>query len=365
MITEPLLTLLVPNRGNSVYFTKTLENLSSIHDERIEVIILENSYPDKMEFPLNLPDEIFKILPSSENLSMTKNWHRGLTLANGRWTCFVGSDDGVVAGNIPKFLDILGKIQTQVVSTHPIYFQYAIGHKKPWADLPISKLDTWDRKVRYLSFMATVFPQLKLDLPVPYNRCVVRTEILREYAQKRVDIEGVAPDDFLAQFIAQKCKFGTYVEIPVFIHGGSERSNGFQTVNEIESDVSREFMRDAEMKFGRLLQKYGIRCSFALAFEHFAKARISLNQKMPQFLYPLANLWAELCCPLGDHHSKSPVLVLARRYFVPLHGFSFKAFRKIWMAINFRRHLPVSNHKTSQPENMDVINLSELIYRTM
>ena len=364
MTTEPLLTILLPNRGRSVYFDKTLENLRGILDQRIEVIILENSHPEYLNRDWGLPANIFRVDSSPVKLSMTKNWHRGLSIARGRWTCFIGSDDGVVVGNIPRFLDLLEEVQTNVVSTHPIYFQYPLEHKKSWADLPNTKLTYWTKEIRYLSLMAALFPQLKLDLPVPYNRCVVRTEILRDYASRSEDIEGVSPDDFLGQYVSQRCKIGTYLELPVFIHGGSERSNGLQTGSNFQGKDSIDFLQDALSKYGPTLQKFGISCSFALAFEHYSTARIAMRGHFPRFLNLLAIAWAELFCPVSAHHSKKHLLRFARRFLVPTHQLSYRMFRKIWTKLNFRPFYPVSNHKIIQPESMDVVALSKFISET-
>ena len=364
MITEPLLTILLPNRGRSVYFDKTLENLRGILDQRIEVIILENSQPEYLYQDWALPANIFRVDSSPVKLSMTKNWHRGLFLARGRWTCFVGSDDGVVVGNIPRFLDLLEEVEMNVVSTHPIYFQYPLEHKKSWADLPSTKLTWWTKEIRYLSAMVPFFPQLKLDLPVPYNRCVVRTEILRDYAFRSEDIEGVSPDDFLAQYVSQKCRVGTYVELPVFIHGGSERSNGMQVGSNVQGKDSIEFLQDVSSKYGPALKKFGISCSFALAFEHYSKARITLRGHFPQFVTFLALAWAELFCPVSEHHSKNHLLRVARRLLIPAHKLFYRIFRKIWMKLNFKQFHPVSNHKIVQPESMDIVCLSKFIFET-
>jgi hypothetical protein len=364
MDTELLLTILLPNRGRSIYLDKTLENLREIRDQRVEIVVLENSHP---EFPFHdwrFSADIFRVESSTVKLSMTKNWHRGLTLARGRWLCFLGSDDGVVVGNLPKFLDFLQGVQTDVVSTHPIYFQYPLEHKRAWADLPSSKLTWWTKEIRYPSLLAALFPQFKLDLPVPYNRCVVRSEILKDYASRGEDIEGVSPDDFLAQYLSQRCRTGTYVELPIFIHGGSERSNGYQVGNIIQGNDSLQFLQDASRKYGPALQKFGISCSFALAFEHYSRARTSLGGNSSIFLTHFSLIWADFLCPVSEHHSQKPIFRFARSFLVPTHKFCYRLFRKLWVKLNFKNLAPVSNHKVNQNEDMDIVALSHRIFET-
>lgn len=362
---SPLLTILLPNRGRSNYLSITLQNLSEISDERVEVIILENSAPNQ-----NLPDfdmnpAVFRVVKSPVKLSMTKNWCRGISLARGQWICYIGSDDGVVVGNLSKFLDFLELVETDVVSTHPIYFQYPILNRKSWADLPMSGLSTWSKKVRYVSLLAVIFPQLKLDLPVPYNRCVVKSNVLKNFAKAHDDIPGVSPDDFLGQYISQKCRFGTYLELPVFIQGGSERSNGYQVSANFKTQEAIDFVNDSTEKFGIGLQRFSVSCGYSLAFEHYSKARSALNRKMPKFATYISILYAEFFCPDYSHHSQSRALKIIRCLLQPSHMLSYRLIRKIVMISNFIFLHPIKNKKVIYSYQMDVLKLGRHIAETI
>lgn len=362
---SPILTILVPNRGRSKYLDITLSNLSEISDKRIEIVILENSEPEYHDTPWDLPSETFRVEKSTTKLSMTKNWHRGIGLARGEWICYLGSDDGIVAGNVSKFLDFLETEDTDVVGTHPIYFQYPLPDKESWADLPTSNLDDWSKQIRYIPILSAIFPQMKLDLPIPYNRSVVRTSILRKYAQANSDILGVSPDDFLGQYIAQKCKVGKYLELPVFIHGGSERSNGLQVGSQFQSNDAFDFISDSTEKFDRALARFSIACSFALAAEHYLLAGKANSRRIPKISLALLMALAEFSCTESSHHSRKLGVKVLRATAIPIHTFSYRVIRKIWILANFGCKSPVQNRKVKQPSNMDVIQLSRQLTKSI
>ena len=326
---NPLLTLILPNRGRSKYLDFTLTNLAEINDQRIEILFLDNSEPEDgpLKVPLGLSN--FRKVDSVNKLSMTKNWFRGLSLARGIWICYIGSDDGIVSENISAFLDFLENATLDVVSTHPIYFQYPLDYKEAWADIPSREISTWSKNISYLSYAAVVFPKLKLDLPVPYNRSVVRSSLLEDYIRHHDDILGVSPDDFLGQYIAQKAQRGTYIEMPVFIHGGSERSNGLQVGSGASTKDSRDFLNDSSLKFEHALRKYGISCSFSLSYEHFAKARLSQSKPTPHMLRFISVFLAELFCENREHHSSSLIISRTRKLLIPIYETAYRVFEKL------------------------------------
>ena len=358
---RPVLTIILPNRGRSRYLNITLSNLSDISDPRVEILFLDNSQIESETFSLFQNDSKIRVESSSVKLSMTKNWFRGIDLAQGDWLCFIGSDDGIVADNVPMFLDFLEKVTTDVVSTHPIYFQYPILNKDSWADLPSSSMNIWSKRVRYVSLLAVLFPQFKLDLPVPYNRCVVRASVLKSYSKNYDDIIGVSPDDFLGQYISQESKVGTYIELPVFVQGGSARSNGFQIGLEHQGLDTRDFLHDSSLKYELVLKKYGIFCSIALASEHYSKARIARGKALTISFNWLVIIWAEIFCGAKEHHHKSRILDLIRKFANPMHNIFYRVIRKSWLFLNFGYSFPVKNRKVTQSTKMDVRQLSRTL----
>lgn len=356
------LSLILPNRGRSRYLDITLQNLSEIEDSRVEILILENSLPEHSKLELHYANSNFQVEYASSKLSMTQNWFRGLKLAKGDWLAFVGSDDGIICSNLSLLLDFLDVIDSNVVTTHPIYFQYPLESKSPWADIPVQSMHTWNREIRYLSRLAVLFPSFKLDLPVPYNRSVVRRRAFDSLLETFDDIPAVSPDDFLGQYVAQKCRRGIYLELPVFIHGGSERSNGLSAASKSPSEDSQDFLRDANRKYGELLNKFGIGCSFAMAFEHFSSARKVLDRKkQSKFVFLCYSTWISLFCQDLSHHKHYRIFLPLKPLLSYIHLFTFRILRKIWQFSNFGASLPVKNSKKEQPIDMDILKLAHLL----
>jgi hypothetical protein len=154
------------------------------------------------------------------------------------------------------------------------------------------------------------------------------------------------------------------LELAVFIQGGSERSNGYQVGGVIQGNDALDFMLDSASKFGVGLQRFSILCSYSLAFEHYARARNSLGRRTPRLATYFSLIWSELFCPDNVHHSQKRSLVVARRFFKPLHTFLFRVMRKFWMFENFNWHTPVKNQKFNLSNDMDVSTIARYIFES-
>ena len=358
------LTIIIPVGSYSNYLKFTLDNLSNVIDSRVEILLLDNTFSSysSLEIPLEMKN--FRVERSQKRLSMSKNFFRGLNLASGTWLCFMGEDDGIITKNLTQLLDSLESVTTDVVSTHPVYFQYPIGTKGAWADIPEKDTFFWKKRIKYHPALAVLFPQFKLDLPVPYNRCVVRTSVLQDYTKNFDDLIGISHDDFLAQYIAQKCRVGTYLELPVFIHGGSDRSQGFNQHSTSPAQISLEFQNDSKPKMGFLLTKFGISCSFSLAFEHYLKAKMA-RQNRSNFSYhevilsKFFSFYAEIFCANTAHHNQYKALVLFRKISSPLHNYSYRLIRKFFRLLYFRSIQPTKNYKVLLPSSMTIDKFAE------
>jgi glycosyltransferase involved in cell wall biosynthesis len=365
-MSAPVLSVILPIRGRSKYLDLTLKNLSVIHDNRVEILILDNSLPEFSNLVVPKFKSNFRIEYADSQLTMTQNFFRGLRLAKGDWICFIGGDDGLIPGNVKFLIDFLEFESREVVSTHPIYFQYELEYKEPWADLPKQKLSIWRKKINYLSLLAALFPGFKLDLPVPYNRNLVRRTVFESFIRNFDDIPAGSPDDFLGQYISQMCKIGTYIEIPVFIHTGTAISNGFQSAKENPMPEAQKFLKDSRKKYGTLLNEFGIECSFAMAFDHYASAREASGRGGPsRVAIKFYKIWTTLFCPYGSHHKTPKTFSFFRNFFLVFHSYSFRALRKVWQIRNFGLRLPVANEKVKQPLGMDVCQLSNLLSKSL
>jgi len=360
---QPLLTIILPNRGRIDLLSHTIQSILASDDERFELVINDNSWPDESKIEVTDCDKRIEVHYEKEKLSMNKNFFNGLSRAKGEWVCFIGSDDGIVSGSLSPLIDFLQVCRADLVTTHPIYFQYALQSKPPWADLPSRKIKTWECNINFFPKLAVAFPQFKLDLPVPYNRSVVRKKVLQPILDNFTELPGVSHDDFLGQFIAQANLSSKYLELPVFIHAGSNASNGYQLGQERMSSDARDFLQHAKGKYGRLLNKYGLECPTALAYEHYQTAKLATIGSGSKLIVEIfVQVWAELICSdANGHHSKNQVLVLVRKVGRYFHFQTYRFTRKVIRLVTFGVHQPIPNKKKTMPADFTVLDISQIV----
>ena len=83
----------------------------------------------------------------------------------------------------------------------------------------------------------------------------------------------ISPDDFLGQFIAQRCKKGVYLDEVILIEGISERSNGRAFSNNRNNPHFFEFIEDSIPLLKGFMLSRSLDCWPALTVEHFLEAR--------------------------------------------------------------------------------------------
>jgi glycosyltransferase involved in cell wall biosynthesis len=365
----PLLSIIVPNRGRGRYLDLTLKSILESDDQRFEVILNDNSYPDNSVPSTTIEDSRLHIYTELKVLTMTQNWHSALCKARGTWVSFTGSDDGIIGKNLKLLLDNLETTTNSIVTTHPIYFQYEMLDKESWADIPVEMFSVWNSRISYPKLLSVFFPQFKLDMPVPYNRSVVRKDLLAPLILKTSEIPGISPDDFLGQYLSQICGTGMYLELPVFIHGGSSQSNGFQTAfgaHEVQQD-SIDFLASFRPKMGKYVRKFGISCAGALALEHYCLARtLTGHAPVNKFMSKLIVLWILFTCTNEGNHHQIPSRLLKLQYHSrKIHKFLYRCIRRIRLYRYFGLRTPVRNRKKIMSSSASVITISEEILSLM
>lgn len=267
---RPLLSIVFPNRGHFDFAQETIRNILEIEDSRFELIINDNSSPEKFDYSSFLSDDRVSVYFEPEALSMTKNWWKGLSRARGHWIAFIGADDGVVSQNFPEFLNTLEVTESKVVTTRQSVFSYSLNKRPPQLQIPSNRPKRVSKVISYAFRSAAFFPQIRNTvLPIPYNGSVVKLELIEDILRSYSQIPGIAPDDYLGQYVAQHCKRGLFLDLPVFIQGTSERSNGIQIHQKISSTISNEFESDSRKSMGRLTKRF----DFACLYNHIVPAK--------------------------------------------------------------------------------------------
>jgi hypothetical protein len=115
--------------------------------------------------------------------------------------------------------------------------------KIEWAIVPETKCEQSAKFMKWNIVLSSLFPQFFFNLPMPYNKAVFKKEILAEFLEQGFDLYGLTPDYFLAFLVALKSNKSVFLDLPVFIHGSSEHSNGWQYQNAKTTPALSDFLK--------------------------------------------------------------------------------------------------------------------------
>jgi hypothetical protein len=231
---SPLLSIIVPARNSADVLLDTLDLLSRIPltPDSIEFVVSDNS-----DVPLEINQEFrqdarFRIVRPNSVVSMRENFAFGFLQSRGLWVTYIGSDDGVFPSKIVSLFSILAATTTDAVVTEPAYFMYPpIGDAGGGAfECFIGSWETFPQTTRRLMRRAKWSLAKAENLPIPYNRTVVRRSVVEEVRRRSGDtfMSSSSPDLYLGWAIASVRESVLRLEgSPVFISGISEFGNGY------------------------------------------------------------------------------------------------------------------------------------------
>jgi glycosyltransferase involved in cell wall biosynthesis len=335
-VNKPTLSFIVPSRNSNIYLKHTIKNLLDSKDQRYEVVLsLNNDHHQVPDWLSQLQDIRLKVFNSKINLSMSENWFRGLDKSKGIWVCFVGSDDGIVAANLTKFIDILELTNKEkVIINHNVAFHYATKDRPAHINRPLNSPTKKLVRIKWPIRLGALFPQFFYDMPQPYSKAIVNKKVLEPLLNHDREIPGFAPDVFLGNYVAMKTKFGMFYDELLTIRGNSILSIGGQIMkNKVETISAKEMISDtyrkaSQMKFQVI---FGLTCRPAITLDHYINSRNKLG-KSHNISLAFGKFWCNLTCLDKSHHK--PVwnkLLLISKIIYSLG----LLLRKIWVIKNF------------------------------
>jgi len=356
---SPTLSFILPSRNAGIYLKHTLENLLDTSDARYEIILSLNNGTDPLpNFISEIKDSRLRVLRTEDNLSMSQNWYQGLIQTNGKWVCFVGSDDGIVARNLSQFIDLLeSEIKTSIITNHTLAFHYAQKNKSAWLNLPKSKCNNEMYTVKWPTKLAAYFPQFYYDMPQPYSKAIIRKELLFELIKNENQIPGICPDIFLGNYAAMLSNRGIYIDLPVTVRGNSPVSIGGQVFGDtLKSQSTGELLEEFYEKERNLQNKFGPTCRPAVALDYYLHCKSYLkNEKQVSRIF--LELWCNLSCMDKSHHNQMWNNLKVLSSLIYLAGL---ILRKFWFLKNFSSRVP-KDEKILVDNNEDIYSLSRLL----
>lgn len=329
----PTLTIILPTRNANQLLKHSITSVLQSKDQRFELLVVDNNFPSRISLSQEiLNDPRLTIVYSNTKLSMSENWHLGLSNARGSWITYMGSDDGIVTHNISTAIDIIENVREfdEAVLFRSIGFTYPINERPAWFELPEKIPSRKVLRIRNPGVICAFFPtQMNSTLPIPYGGAVCRKTLLSEILKSELRIPGVAPDYFLGFYIGLKAKQILFVDEIFAIRGVSEYSNGYQTLNDIRTPNMLDFLADTEEVNSGRFKQTDIRCRTRMSMLDFLLARKDLRSNSfnltDRFLLSMTRV---TCIDEGHHRnflmvSSAP----ARRFLFNNMGY---LIRKIW-----------------------------------
>lgn len=97
MAVSPILSIVVPTRNRHFFLASLLRSLLGMRRHDFEVVVHDNSAENSayLEQWGSLRDDRLRYFHSTTPMSITQNFERALSLAEGEFVCMIGDDDGV------------------------------------------------------------------------------------------------------------------------------------------------------------------------------------------------------------------------------------------------------------------------------
>lgn len=327
---EKLLTFLLPVGDSRPTVFETIQTILAANEDRVQIIISDNTQQDSelVKFATGSPS--IKYFKQQRRLSMAENWQFLINQVDTTWFTFIGADDGVITDHLGKFLDFLGKSETEIVSTHRVFFSQ---NSKEFNEIrvPSTPCSSNIQKYRLNTLLRSIFHHRFSELPMPYNSSVVRSKLLKPELTRLASLPGVAPDYFLAAYFSFLAKTAIYYDYPIFIHGSSEFSNGLQLESGIENKTTREFLISVERSRHSIFRDIHQTCAPAMTLESWILANEMATRREEAFqgkyLKKLLLLWISIqCSTCPTHKNHKQRLANYSRFVVKVANIAFRLF---------------------------------------
>lgn len=230
---KPLLSVVIPTRNRFQYVRSAITSILDINDQRIELVIQDNSDSDELKLWINenITDSRLKYNYFDSPLSFVGNFSEGVEASSGEYICIIGDDDGIN----PEIIDAVAWLKQENIDC----LSTRISANFVWGDaevpttiftnvtggvLSISKLsgkiveaNVENELVDFVK--GGLINYLDFNLPKIYHG-IVKTECLNEIKLKTgTYFEGLSPDIFASISLACIAKRVFVTDYPLTISG--------------------------------------------------------------------------------------------------------------------------------------------------
>lgn len=227
-----LLSIVVPTKNRYEYLKPFVELMASYKQGNVEMVIQDNS-DDNTDFLAYLDEKKYGFVVydyCAEPLSVVENSNRAVKASSGRYVCFMGDDDYVLAdlAEFVKYMEFAG--------IESAFFNRA---KYSWPNLSYSAhkipnlvIPSFKGKVRRVSVERAYKRLLRkgaysLDkAPQLYHGVILRACLDKIYEKTGTYFPGASPDMAVSVALMQVVKNHVYCDVPYVIAGTAPKSAG-------------------------------------------------------------------------------------------------------------------------------------------
>ncbi|WP_064093137.1 glycosyltransferase family A protein [Rossellomorea aquimaris] len=230
-----LLSVVIPTKNREKYASATVEQILNINDDRIQVVIQDNSEKRELSKLLIKHDnnKRLKYNYTEGTISFVDNFNLAVSQADGEYVCIIGDDDGI----LPQIIDVVlwakkNNVDAIKPGLNAVYFwpnSEALRGKKDDGYLSINQITTKAKICDPYYEVVKLLKQggqdyLSLDMVKLYHG-IVRRECLQQIRETTGKyFGGLSPDIYISVALSLTVNKLVEIDFPLTISGICNKS---------------------------------------------------------------------------------------------------------------------------------------------
>ena len=232
---KPLLSIVVPTKDRYKYLTYLVDLFITVPDERLELVIQDNSDNQLEEFLIkieNISDKRIKYFYHPEHISIVENCDKAILNSTGEYVTMIGDDDGF----IPQLIEYVEKMPEKnidvLLPNKAMYMWPDIVSKNYSGNVGSVTLQRFNYELTKVHPNEELNKCLKnggrdlYNMPRTYHAVVSRQILDKIYDQTKSFFPGPSPDMANAVALSLLNPKTCFVKLPLIISGKGYKSTG-------------------------------------------------------------------------------------------------------------------------------------------
>lgn len=349
---KKLLSIVVPTKNRYKYLESFVDLLASYEDERMEMVIQDNS-DNNQEFLRYLKAKNYNFIIYNycpEHLSIIENSDRAIKASNGKYVCFMGDDD-LVLKDLCSFVELMDKNKVDSAFFRQAKYSWP-GVKYKVHDIPNLDIPWFEGKLELKSVKSELKRLLKNgaismeSMPQLYHGVILRKRLEEIYKATGTYFPGPSPDMAVAVALSKFVKKHVVCDVPYTVAGTAPKSGGGMGANhEHKGEIKYAVWlpEDTEEKWEKRLPKIWTGPTIYAESAIKAMRAIGVGEKERFFNYYSNYAYMLVFCPgytklvrqqlKGDMLGKIIVFLKVIRFFIKRVIVFFKNIMKFRLGI--------------------------------